>query len=72
MVSQKLQSKSTIIVNAVKDEFYDVKRNPQKHLMISCGRLEKQKNYPLLIDAFGEVTKDFLMPCYIYMGLVLA
>ena len=33
---QKLQSKSTIIVNAVKDEFYDVKRNPQKHLMISC------------------------------------
>ena len=56
---QKLQSKSTIIVNAVKDEFYDVKRNPQKHLMISCGRLEKQKNYPLLIDAFGEVKKRF-------------
>lgn len=56
---KKLQRKSTIIVNAVKDEFYKVKRNPQKHVMVSCGRLEEQKNYPLLIDAFGEIVKKF-------------
>lgn len=56
---QKLQKKSTIIANAVKQEFYVKERRPKKHLIVSCGRLEKQKNYPLLLDAFRDVVHKF-------------
>ena len=53
--SLKLQRKSLIIFNAVSDEFYKVKRTPNPFEIVACGRLAKQKNYPVLFDAFRSV-----------------
>ena len=48
----KLQNKSTVILNPVKEEFYETKWEPILGRIITCGRLEKQKNHKMLIDAF--------------------
>lgn len=52
---KKLQKKSAIIYNAVKPEFYAVQRTPVSGEIVTCGRLEAQKNHALLIDAFARV-----------------
>ena len=54
---ERLQRKSTIIFNAVKEEFFNIERKPVAGEIITCGRLEVQKNHKLLIDAFAEVVK---------------
>lgn len=54
---KKLQNKSTIIFNAVKREFFEAKRKPVNGLIVTCGRLEEQKNHILLIKAFFNVVK---------------
>ena len=54
---RKLQNKSKIIYNAVKEDFYKVERKPQKGEIVTCGRLTNQKNHAMLIDAFAEVVK---------------
>lgn len=54
---KKLQNKSTIIFNAVKRDFFEAKRKPVNGLIITCGRLEEQKNHILLIKAFFNVVK---------------
>lgn len=53
----KLQKKSRIIFNAVKEEFYQVKYKPISGNIVACGRLEKQKNFSMLIDAFADLSK---------------
>lgn len=55
---ERLQRKSTIIINAVKEEFFNIERKPVAGEIITCGRLEVQKNHKLLIDAFSEVVKE--------------
>ena len=55
---KKLQRKSTIIFNAVKEEFFHIERKPILGEIITCGRLETQKNHKLLINAFAEVVKE--------------
>ena len=55
---ESLQRKSTIIFNAVKEEFFHIERKPVAGEIITCGRLEAQKNHKLLIDAFAEVVKE--------------
>lgn len=55
---ESLQRKSTIIFNAVKEEFFHIERKPVAGEIITCGRLETQKNHKLLIDAFAEVVKE--------------
>lgn len=55
---KRLQNKSRIIYNAVKEEFYNVPRKPVKGEIVTCGRLEKQKNHKFLINAFAEVIKE--------------
>ena len=52
---KRLQKKSKIIYNAVKDEFFNIERNVEKNTVVTCGRLEKQKNHKLLINAFEIV-----------------
>lgn len=52
---EKLQKKSAIIYNAVKPEFYEVQRAPVPGEIVTCGRLEEQKNHALLIEAFARV-----------------
>lgn len=56
---QKLQRKSKIIYNSVKEDFYHVQRKPHKREIVTCGRLEKQKNHALLIQAFANVVKKY-------------
>lgn len=56
---ERLQRKSTIIFNAVKEAFFHIERRPVDGEIITCGRLEAQKNHKLLIDAFAEVVKEY-------------
>lgn len=53
----KLQRKSIVIANAVNTVFYEQNYEPKRHCVVACGRLENEKNYPLLIDAFNIVKK---------------
>lgn len=59
MVPEKLQKKSKIIYNAVKEDFYQIERTPVRGEIVTCGRLVEQKNHALLIDAFSEVVKKY-------------
>ncbi|MCR4675746.1 MAG: glycosyltransferase [Sphaerochaetaceae bacterium] len=54
---EKLQKKSVIIPNAVKQDFFEVKREPKEFLVTSCGRLTEQKDYRSLILAFKDLLK---------------
>lgn len=56
---EKLQKKSKIIYNAVKEDFYHVERNPNHGEIVTCGRLTEQKNHEILISAFAEVLKKY-------------
>ena len=55
----KLQEKSAIIYNAVKPEFYQISRSPKKGLVVTCGRLEKQKNQKILIYAIHRLKSKY-------------
>lgn len=52
----KLQKKSMIIPNAVKETFFHIKRNTIPGLIVTCGRLTEQKNHKLLINAFCQIA----------------
>ena len=54
---KKLQKKSRIIYNAVKEDFYQIERKPNRGEIVTCGRLTEQKNHAVLIAAFAEVVK---------------
>lgn len=54
---QKLQDKSKIIFNAVKDDFFEINRQVVKNTIVTCGRLEEQKNHKMLIYAFELVLQ---------------
>lgn len=56
---KKLQKKSRIIYNAVKEEFYHIERKPNRGEIVTCGRLTEQKNHAMLISAFAEVVKQY-------------
>lgn len=53
----KLQNKSRIIYNPIDESFYNIKRNPVKGRIVTCGRLVAIKNHKMLIEAFYEVQK---------------
>lgn len=52
---KKVQKKSIIIANPIDEKFFNINQisNPQN--IIAVGRLEKQKNYKLLIDAYKNL-----------------
>lgn len=56
---EKLQKKSKIIYNAVKEDFYRIERKPNRGEIVTCGRLTEQKNHAMLISAFAEVVKRY-------------
>lgn len=56
--SEKVQSKSQIIFNQVDAKFYQKIEQPGKYI-VACGRLSKQKNYPMMLRAFAEVHKEY-------------
>lgn len=55
---KKIQRKSRVILNPISNSFFEIKDgNPcQKKTVVTCGRLEKQKNHKLLIDAFSKIA----------------
>lgn len=53
----KLQEKSRIIFNPVKERFYQTQYRPVLGRIVSCGRLEKEKNYAMLVDAFTKTRE---------------
>lgn len=56
---RRVKEKSRIIYNPIGDPFFQVKNSPIKGNIVACGRLEKQKNYPLLINTFKELIVDY-------------
>lgn len=56
---ERLQNKSKIIYNAVKEDFYNVVRKPVRGEIVTCGRLTEQKNHGMLINAFAEAQKTY-------------
>lgn len=58
--SPKIQKKSSIIFNPVSAVFYHIEPAAmQEKKIVTCGRLEKQKRFDLLIDAFHKVCDEF-------------
>lgn len=55
----KLQKKSKIIFNPIGEEFYQVLYHPILGRIVSCGRLEKEKNFAMLIDVVAGVAKKY-------------
>ncbi len=53
-----IRNKSTIIYNPVAEKFFDTTwENGNK--IITCGRLEEQKNHILLLSAFKKVVEEY-------------
>lgn len=55
----KMQKKSSIIFNPINECFYNVEYRPVEKLIVSVGRLTKQKNQTLLINAFTSLAMKF-------------
>ncbi len=55
---KKLQDKSSVIPNAVKPDFFAVEHKRVPGRVVTCGRLEEQKNHKLLIEAFVDAAQD--------------
>ena len=67
--NKKIQSKSVIIPNPIKETFIqqDIYTGEKDKIIVNIGRLEKQKNQELLIEAFNDVKDEFLdYNLYIY------
>lgn len=59
--------KSTVIANPLSKRFYNNSTNGVKKYGIICtGRLEKQKNYPMIIKAFALIQNKVDDDLYIY------
>lgn len=55
----RLYYNSRVIFNPVDERFFDVTYDPSSTRVVACGRLDVQKNYPLLIKAFSLVSSKF-------------
>ncbi len=55
-----VQKKSKIILNQVNDMFFrEYPCSPNAQNVVAVGRLEKQKNHALLIQAFSSIANDY-------------
>lgn len=57
--SKKIQDKSVVIPNPLKENFLVDKEAKKENVIISVGRLVEQKNHKLTIDAFKEIITEF-------------
>lgn len=65
--SKKIQKKSVIIMNSVKNSFFHVEHHPEIGKMVTCGRLTEKKNHEQLIRVFAKVKNAFpFAKLYIY------
>ncbi|MDO5157092.1 MAG: glycosyltransferase, partial [Eubacteriales bacterium] len=53
---ESIRKKSAVIMNQVDKRFFNIKRGTGEY-WLATGRLEKQKNYPLMITAFANVCR---------------
>lgn len=59
---KEIQEKSTIIFNPIKEEFLledEIPYKEKENVIISVGRLVRQKNQKMLINAFSNVLKKY-------------
>lgn len=61
--STKLQKKSTVIFNPVKESFYRIERDPDEKTIIMIGRLNQQKNYHLALEGFEIIAEEYPNIC---------
>lgn len=64
---KKIQMKSTIIANPLKEGLPEKYDGVRKNTIVSFGRFEPQKNYEMLIRAFAEFVKmysDYVLVLY--------
>ena len=57
--SKKIQSKSTIIINPLSATLPEAYEGERDKRVVSVGRLNKQKNFPILFDAFKEFSLEY-------------
>lgn len=53
-----IQDKGCIILNSVKNDFYEVQLPEKRMGIVATGRLSKQKNHSLLIKAFAKIANQ--------------
>ncbi|MDU2201794.1 MAG: glycosyltransferase [Anaerococcus hydrogenalis] len=56
---KKLRDKSAVIKNPVREEVFQIVRNPIYGRIINIGRLEDQKNHKMLINAYEIVLNKY-------------
>lgn len=56
---ERLRKKSVVIPNGIKSIFFNAEYKPKKRTILTCGRLEAQKNHKLLISAIKNVVKKY-------------
>ena len=56
---QKIQRKSEIIANPISDNLIEPYEGIRKKTVVCVGRLEKQKNHHMMIQAFAGFTKKY-------------
>lgn len=64
---EKIQARSIVIPNPLKDTLPERYEGVREKRIVTFARLEPQKNYPLLIDAFDEFSKehkDYILEIY--------
>jgi len=61
-----IRKKSSIIFNPVSNVFFNTELNSARKDIITLGRLNKQKNHDLLIEAFSEIKDLIDGNLYIY------
>ena len=61
-----IQEKSSIIYNPVSDAFFRTKIDTEAEGIVAFGRLVEQKNFPLLIKAYGIIADRIEDDLYIY------
>lgn len=55
--SRRIQRKSTIILNPLTSTIADVFRGEREKRIVAVGRLDHQKNYPVLFEAFRNFSE---------------
>jgi len=56
---KRIQKKSKVIPNPLKKNLPMPYKGIRKKTIVAVGRLENQKNYPLLFEAFDDFSKEF-------------
>lgn len=65
---EKIQKKSTIIMNQVDEKFFETDIVKERKDIVTVGRLTEQKNHKMLIEAFSKISDKVTDNLIIYGG----